>query len=203
MRTRALPQQRQSCPSGLLRFAVCAAFLLTGLTGCASMGGGGASRPLRSVEHVDLPRYMGDWFVVANIPYFAEKDCHDSVESYALRPDGGIDNRFACREDSFDAPMTQKLSTVASVYDKRTNAEWRVPFFKVLRIQYFVIDLDPEYQWAVIGHPSRRYGWVLSRTRTLPQPTYAGILERLRSQGYDTSQFVIVPHRAPATASTP
>jgi len=174
-----------------LRIAALAA-LFTLASGCAWMGGG-ASRPLRTVDHVDLQRYMGGWFVIANIPYFAEKDCYDSVEGYALLPDGRIDNRFACREKSFDAPMTPKLRTVATVHDRTTNAEWRVPFFRVIRVKYMIIDLDPDYRWAVIGHPSRRYGWIISRTRSLPSDTYAGILQRLYEQGYDTSKFVKVP----------
>jgi apolipoprotein D and lipocalin family protein len=136
---------------------------------------------------------MGGWFVIANIPYFAEKDCFDSVEGYALLPDGRIDNRFACREKSFDAPMKPRLKTIATVYDRTTNAEWRVPFYNVIRVKYFVIDLDPNYRWAVIGHPSRRYGWVISRTASLPDATYSGILERLRGQGYDPTKFVKVP----------
>jgi apolipoprotein D and lipocalin family protein len=148
------------------------------------------------VPHVDLSRYMGDWFVIANIPYFAEKNCFDSVESYALRADGRIDNWFTCREKSFDAPLKRKVTTIATVYDKQSNAEWRVPFFKALKIKYFVIDLDSDYQWAVIGHPSHRYGWIISRTRTLSEQTYLRILQRLGEQGYDPSTFVKVPQRA-------
>ena len=135
------------------RFCLLRALAVTALltvSGCVSMGGA-SSRPLRPVAHVDLPRYMGGWFVIANIPYFAEKDCFDSVEGYALRPDGRIDNKFACREKSFDAPMRPKLKTIATVYDRTSNAEWRVPFFRVVRVKYFVIDLDIDYRWAVIG----------------------------------------------------
>jgi apolipoprotein D and lipocalin family protein len=177
---------------GLLR-TLATAVMLT-LCGCVSMSGT-ASRPLRPVEHVDLQRYMGGWFVIANIPYFAEKDCFDSVEGYALRADGRIDNKFACREKSFNAPMQPKFKTIATVHDTASNAEWRVPFLKVLRVEYLVIDLDPDYRWAVIGHPSRRYGWIISRTRTLPEATYLGILERLRGQGYDERRFVKVPQK--------
>lgn len=170
---------------------------LLALTACASLGSG-KPQPgdLRPVPYVDLQRYMGDWFVIANIPYFAEKNCFDSVESYALRADGRIDNWFECREKSFDAPQKRKLTTIATVYDKRSNAEWRVPFFRVLKIKYFVIDLDAEqYRWAVIGHPSRRYGWIISRTRSLPEDLYASILLRLAAQGYDPTKFVKVPQQ--------
>jgi len=160
------------------------------LVGCASV-----KQPLRTVPHVDLPRYMGDWYVIGEIPYFAEKDCVDSIESYALRPDGDIDNWFTCRKKSFDAPMKRKLTTTAKVFDKTTNAEWRVKFFKVLSIKYLIIDLDPDYQWVVVGHPSRSYGWIMARAKTIPEATYQAILGRLGDQGYDMSKFEKVPQR--------
>jgi apolipoprotein D and lipocalin family protein len=130
------------------------------------------------------------------------------VEGSALRPDGRIDTRCACREKTYAAPMTPTLKTTATVYDRTSNAEWRVPFFRVVRVKYFVIDLDSDYRWAVVGHPSRRYGWILSRTRSLPDETYRGILERLRGQGYDPAKFVKVPHMGgelitPAGAAVP
>src|ERR1700733_15809879 len=99
---------------------------------CLATGCPPVKDPLRTVPHVDLPRYMGDWYVIANIPYFAEKDCVDSIESYALRADGDIDNWFTCRKKTFDAPMKRKVTTTATGVDKTTNAEWRVKFFKIL-----------------------------------------------------------------------
>src|ERR1700733_5169440 len=82
-------------PSGdsMSRSWVVFAGVLALLTGCTAV-----KEPLRTVSHVDLQRYMGDWYVIANIPYFAEKNCYDSIESYALRPDGAIDNWFTCRK---------------------------------------------------------------------------------------------------------
>ncbi|HVY82744.1 MAG TPA: lipocalin family protein [Steroidobacteraceae bacterium] len=166
--------------------------LLAAVAGCVSMGGK-SSRPLKAVPYVDLPRYMGGWFVIANIPTSREKDCVDSIEGYAMRPDGRIDNKFACRDGSFSAPMKRRVSTIATVYDTQSNAEWRVPLYRVLNVKYVVVDLDPNYRWAVVGHPSRRYGWILSRSRTLPDETYAGIMQRLAEQGYDTRKFQKVP----------
>ncbi len=138
-----VPHARQDLPP--LRILAAAALLT--LSGCGSRW---VARhrpgPLRPVERVDLQRYMSGWFVIANIPYFAEKGCFDSVEGYALLPDGRIDNRFACREKSFDAPMKPKLRTIATVRNQTSNAEWRVPFYGVLRVKYFIIDLDPGLQ---------------------------------------------------------
>jgi apolipoprotein D and lipocalin family protein len=171
--------------------AVMAVSALAFLIGCTAM-----KEPLRPVAHVDLPRYMGDWYVIANIPYFAEKGCVDSIESYALRPDGDIDNWFTCRKDSFDAPMKRKATAKAVVDDKVSNAVWHVTFFKVISVKYFILDLDPNYQWVAVGHPSRNYGWVMARTKSLDEVTYQGILRRLKAQGYDISRFQKVPQQA-------
>lgn len=163
--------------------------------GCRSV----ALEPL-PLPKLDLARYMGDWYVIANIPYFAEKNCFDSIESYALRTDGDIDNWFTCRKKSFAAPLERKANALAKVQDKSSNATWRVRFFKVISVKYLILDLDPQYQWVVVGHPSRRYGWIMSRSKTLPDETYKSIIGRLADQGYDTSRFEKVPQRAATVA---
>ena len=154
--------------------------------------------PLRTVEHVDLPRYMGDWRVIAIIPYFAEKDAVDSVESYALRADGRIANWFTYRKKSFDAPQ-QKFTALAWVKNHTTNAEWRVRFYGLIVAKYLILDLDPKYRWTVVGHPSRNYGWIMARGKTMPEKTYRQILQRLAAQGYDPTRFVKVPQVAQKT----
>ena len=153
------------------------------------------SKPLRPVEHVDVPRYMGNWHVIANIPYFAERGCHDSVESYALRNDGRIDNWFSCRRGSPDAKFERKANAIARITNTKNNAEWSVKFFHLISVDYLVLELDADYRWAVIGHPSRKYGWVVARETRLDDATYSSIMERVAEQGYDTGKFVKVPQR--------
>lgn len=143
---------------------------------------------------------MGDWFVFAHIPYSLEKGKVGTLDRYALRPDGKIDNIFLFRKGSLDAPL-QSWNGVAWVHDKTTNAEWRVQFVWPLRVPYLIIDLDKDYQWSVIGYPSRKLAWVLSRQPSLDPGTYAGILKRLTAQGYDTSLLKLVPQRDPALPS--
>lgn len=150
------------------------------------------STPLRTVPRVDLPRFMGDWRVIANIPYFAEKGCVDSIESYALRPDGKIENWFTYRKKSLDAPQ-KTIRAQATVVNTQTNAVWKVKFFGLISADYLVTDLDPNYQWTVIGHPSRNYGWIMAREKTLPAATYEALLDRLAAQGYDPGRFEKVP----------
>lgn len=186
-----------SRPGLLSRIPLIAGVLasIASFTGCAS-----TSKPLKTVAHVDLPRFMGDWRVIAIIPYFAEKDCVDSVESYALRKDGRIDNWFTYRKHSFDAPQ-KKFTALAWVHDKSTNAEWRVRFFGLITADYLVLDLDKDYGWTVIGHPSRNYGWIMARSKSLPDATYRDILKRLEAQGYDPARFVKVPQPSDSAAS--
>lgn len=155
--------------------------------GCAS-----TKPPLKTVRHVDLPRYMGDWRVIANIPYFAERGCVDSIESYALRPDGKIANWFRYRKGSFDAPQ-KRFDFVGRVTNSETNAEWKIRFAPFINVSYLIIDLDPAYQWTVVGHPSRKYGWIMHREKTMPEGIYRKILTRLETQGYDPKAFVKVP----------
>jgi apolipoprotein D and lipocalin family protein len=168
-------------------------FLAALCMGCTSM-----KEPLKTEQKVQLPRYMGDWYVIANIPYFAEKNCFDSVESYALRADGKIDNWFTCRKKSFDAPLKRVSTAVATVDDAGSNASWTVKFFKVLSVKYLILNLDPDYQWVVVGHPSRRYGWIMARSKSLDGPTYQRIVRSLPEQGYDPAKFQLVPQRSPA-----
>src|SRR4029077_14862942 len=87
------------------------------------------------------------------------------------------------------------------VHHKFTNAEWRVRFFKVISVKYLVLDLDPDYQWVAVGHPSRNYGWIMARSQGLADPVYKGILQRLGEQGYDTGKFEKVPQQQAASAS--
>jgi apolipoprotein D and lipocalin family protein len=155
--------------------------------GCAT-----ATRPpLRTVAHVDLDRYLGDWYVIANIPYFLENGKVATLDRYAKRPDGRMDNIYIFRR-SFDAPE-QEWRGISWVHNPETNAEWRVQFIWPFRVPYLVIDLDPDYRWAVIGHPSRNYFWILARERSLPDDIYRGILERAAAQGYDPSRVAKVP----------
>lgn len=161
------------------------------LSSCATLP---SRPPLKTVAAVDLPRFMGDWHVFSHIPYSLERGKVGTLDRYALRPDGRIQNTFLFRRGSLDAPL-KEWKGVAWVHDKKSNAVWRVQFVWPFRVPFLVIDLDPDYQWAVIGYPSRKLGWVLSRQTTLDDATYGSILKRMVQQGYDASLLVKVPQR--------
>lgn len=155
-------------------------------------GGCAAGKPLRTVEKVDLQRYLGDWYEIASFPNRFQKGCVASMATYTLEPDGRIGVFNQCREKTLDGPVRSVRGT-ARVVDTATNAKLKVTFFWPFYGSYWVIDLDPDYRWAVVGHPGRNYLWVLSRTPALDTDVYEGILGRLRAQDYDVTRLRRTP----------
>jgi len=158
------------------------------LAGCAHAPPG---PPLRTVEHVDLQRYMGKWYEIATIPMSFQKGCVGVTASYALRKDGDVDVVNTCRKERLDGPERSVEGKAWSV--DPSGARLEVQFFWPFHGAYWIIDLDPDYQWAVVGNPGREYLWILSRTPQMKEKTYEGILERLRAQAYDVSRLVKTP----------
>ena len=154
--------------------------------------------PLRTVEHVDLERYMGDWFVIGTIPWFVEKNNVGTMDIYKMRPDGKIDITYAFHKKSLDAPR-KEMRAVARVVDTRTNAEWRVQFLWPFEAPFLVIDLDADYSWTTIGYPDRSLIWIMSRKPEVTEADYARALEAAKAQGYDVSKIVRVPQRVRQT----
>jgi len=149
-----------------------------------------AQAPLRTVSHVDLERYTGTWYEIASFPQRFQKGCTASSAVYTLRADGTIQVVNKCNRDSLDGRETIARGR-ARVVDRDSNAKLKVTFFWPFWGDYWIIDLDPEYRFAVVGHPNRNYLWILSRKRTMDPPVYSGILDRLRAQGYDVSRLQV------------
>ena len=145
--------------------------------------------PLRTVEKVDLSRYLGTWYEIASFPHSFQKGCTASTANYTLRADGEIDVVNRCRKNSLDGPE-QVAHGRARVVDKQSNARLEVSFFGPFWGPYWVVDLGADYEYAVVGHPGRDYLWILSRTPTLAPEVYEGILRRLAEQQYPTERLV-------------
>ena len=171
--------------AGLLMLLFCAPVI----TGVAAAGpGAAAKRPLETVPHVDLTRYTGTWYEIASYPQRFQKGCTGTVATYTLRSDGTVEVLNRCARDSLNGRVTVARGR-ARVVDKTSNAKLMVSFFWPFWGAYWIIDLGHDYEYAVVGHPSRKYLWVLSRTPTMAPAVYEGILERLRAQGYDTGRL--------------
>lgn len=162
------------------------------LAGCLLVGCAAERPALRTVTSVDLQRMEGIWYVTHHIPYWLEEGKVATADEYRLRPDGRMDNTYIFRRGSFDAPE-ERWHGVAWVHDTTTNAHWKVRFIWPFSIDYLIIDRDADYGWVAVGHPSRDYFWILSRTRALPAATVDGIMARAADQGYDRTRFAAVP----------
>jgi apolipoprotein D and lipocalin family protein len=145
--------------------------------------------PLQTVAHVELARYLGNWYEIASFPQSFQRGCTATTATYTLRDDGQLDVMNRCRLGSLDGKEKAALGR-ARVVDRVTNAQLEVSFFRPFWAPYWIVDLAQDYSYAVVGHPGRDYLWILSRTPTMNDVTYQSILARLRVQGYETSRLV-------------
>ncbi len=161
------------------------------------LGWGGLARPaLQTVSSVDLTRYMGRWYSIASIPTPFERRCAaGTTAEYTLLPNGRVEvvNRCYTAQGSQDTARGN-----AWIPDPSDPAKLRVSFVRFLGLwwfgaPYWIIDLAEDYTYAVVGHPSRRYGWILSRTPCLPEAVLEGIFQRLETQGYLRDAFQRIP----------
>jgi apolipoprotein D and lipocalin family protein len=139
---------------------------------------------LTVVDLVDLERYLGKWYEIASYPAWFQKGCTGSTAEYSLLPDGRIQVINSCRKGGLDGKLKESKGK-AEVVDTVTNAKLKVWFFWPFKGNYWIIELDPDYQWAVVGEPSRKYLWILSRTPTMDEAIYQEILGRLPQKCYD------------------
>jgi apolipoprotein D and lipocalin family protein len=161
--------------------------LIAAAAGATALAGA-ASRPLEAVSHVDIQRYLGTWYEIATIPQRFQKDCVRVTAHYSLRADGKIEVVNTCRKKTLDG-KAKSVRGKAWIVDKTTNAKLKVSFFWPFAGDYWIIDLDEDYQWAVVGHPARTYLWILSRTPRMDDALYDELLARIAAKGYDLAKI--------------
>ena len=171
------------------RFRVLAYALALGGTLALGLGGALAhaqAAAVRSVPVVDLARYVGKWYEIAAFPMFFQRRCiGDATAEYSFRPDGDIAVVNRCRtEDGFDEAVGKAWAVEGS-----GNARLKVSFFWPFRADYWIVGLDEDYRWAVVGNPNRKYLWVLSRTPRLSSEQLDQALQAAAGQGYDLGQL--------------
>jgi apolipoprotein D and lipocalin family protein len=165
-----------------------------GLSALAACASGPSQAPIETVERVDLERFMGDWYVIANIPTFIEKGAHNAIESYKLDPDGSIATTFTFRKDGLDGEL-KTYTPRGFVEDRRSNAVWGMQFVWPIKGDFRIVWLDEAYSQTVIGRNKRDYVWIMARQPTMPEADYRRIVEFLAAQGYDTTKIQKVPQR--------
>ena len=159
------------------------------LSGCAT-----TEAPLPTVAAVDLKRYAGTWYEVAHLPNWFQKKCvADTRATYALEGER-VSVLNACRTaaGSFD-----EARGIARVVAGSGNAKLRVSFFRPFYGDYWVLALDPDYRWVLVGEPGRDYAWILARSPQLDAATLEALLARAEALGFDRRAFLMTPHTRP------
>ena len=168
------------------------------LAGCAAK-----SSDLQALDRqIDIARFMGDWHVVASIPidlpFASEAEAFDAVETYRLNEKGEIDITYVFRDGGFDGEL-KTMRQRGWVHDKERGTEWRVQFLWPFRSAYLIAWLDDEYTRTIVGVPSRRYVWVMSRDPNLDENELEELSARVGALGYDVTQLRRVPQRTPSS----
>lgn len=161
------------------------------ISGCSTM------KPIPTVPQVDLPRFMGDWYVIGNIPTFPEKGAHNAIENYELKEDGRIATTFTFNADSFDGEKKQYNPT-GFVKDTGTNASWDMQLLWPFKAEYKIVYLDEDYQHTIIGRSKRDYIWIMAREPIIPAAKYQELLDFAKDLSYDTRKILKVPQQPKA-----
>ena len=167
-------------------FALMLAILITACT---------TGPPIHTVESVNIEQFMGDWYVVASIPTFIEKDAYNAIESYRLAEDGTIETTFSFNKGSFAGPR-KVYRPRGFIQDKQSNAVWGMRFFWPFKAEYRIIYLTEDYSQTVIGRTKRDYVWIMARKPAIPEDDYNRILAFLRQEGYELDKLRKVPQQA-------
>jgi apolipoprotein D and lipocalin family protein len=151
---------------------------------------------ITTVERVDLERFMGYWYVIANIPTFIERDAYNAVESYRLTDEGAVATTFTFRRGGFDGERKVYRPT-GFVRDRDSNAVWGMQFIWPFKADFRIVYLDEDYTQTIIGRNKRDYVWIMARLPSIPETDYQNLLRLLADEGYDIDQIQRVPQRWP------
>jgi apolipoprotein D and lipocalin family protein len=161
--------------------------LLCLLSACGTTG----TAPLQQVSDVNLERYMGVWYEIASYPNRFQKGCSCTQATYSLTPSGEVRVENICTKKG----KVVRTKGNAKVVANTGNAQLKVSFFWPFYGDYHIIMLDSEYQWAVVGHPSRKYLWVLSREKSLPVSVWETVARQLPTNGYSEEKLMWTDHK--------
>ncbi len=162
--------------------------LLLTLAACSS------PPPIRIATAVDLERFMGDWYVIANIPTFIETNAYNAMESYRLAEDGTVPTTFSFREGGFEGERKTYHPT-GYIIDTQSNAVWGMQFIWPIKADYRIIYVDDAYNHTIIGRIQRDYVWLMARTPQVSEVEYQRFLQLIAEEGYDVSKVRKVPQR--------
>ncbi len=150
------------------------------------------NQELKVIPHLDLERFQGTWFEIAHNPWFVEKNCFAMIAHYKLTNEGKIGVTNVCRKNGFEGKIS-KMNGTGWVVEPKTQAKWKVQFIWPFKLDYWVIDVGDDYQYAVVGEPDKENVWILSRKPQLDQKLITLIIESTKAKGYDLSKLIWTP----------
>lgn len=167
-----------------------------------SMAVGAQSRAPVAVEHADFDRFMGKWYEIARLPNHLERECtRDVVTTYERRTDSAFRVTYVCRRTDGDE---ERIQGVARIRDMASHAKLELRFAPLALAwwpfvwdDWWILELGPDYGYMMIGDPSRQTLWIFSRTRTLDDAVYQGLVAHAAGQGYDTQRLIKTPQSPP------
>lgn len=168
--------------------------VILGMLTTPVLAGAAAAEPRspEAVPSLDLNRYAGKWYEIARLPNRFQRECAgETTATYSLRDDGKITVLNQCR--AADGRVKSAKGTAKLASAKGPNSKLKVTFFWPFYGDYWVIGLDPDYKWALVGGPDRKYLWILSREADMDEALFGRILELARGQGYDVSRLLRAP----------
>lgn len=152
------------------------------------------SQELKTVDNVDLTRYAGKWYEIASFPQRFQKGCLCTTAEYTLTDKDYVIVENRCNKDSINGKESY-IKGKAFLVKNTGNAKLKVQFFWPFRGKYWIIDLGEDYSYAVVGHPNRKYLWILSRTPVMEQKIYNEILKRAKDKGFDIGKLKMTIQR--------
>ncbi|WP_372017442.1 lipocalin family protein [Pseudoxanthomonas sp. 10H] len=173
--------------------------IATLLTACA---GGSHPRPIEPVAHVDIDRFMGDWYVIASIPTPMEREAVNAVESYSRGADGRIDTVFRYRAGRPDGEL-ETMTPTGFVREGSGNAVWGMRFVWPVKAEYIIASLAPDYSDTIVARSKRDYVWIMARSPSLPEARYRELVRQVAAMGYDTGRLRRVPQHWPEAQPRP
>lgn len=154
-----------------------------------------AAEPVTAVETLDLSRYAGHWHEIAHLPVSFQRRCAGEITAqYSLRSDGSIGVRNACRTHEGERAAVEGVARQVEGHPARLQVRFApgwLGWLPMVWADYWVLALDPDYQWALVGEPGRRYLWFLSREPSMDAGVFARLRQRAEEMGYDLSSLIV------------
>ena len=147
-----------------------------------------AQNSLHTVLEVDLNRYAGKWYEIASFPQYFQKGCNCTTAEYTLTDKGYVVVENRCNKDSITGKEAY-IKGKAFIVENTGNAKLKVQFFWPFKAKYWIIELADDYSYAVVGHPNKKYLWILSRTPFMNETIYRQITERIKEKGFDITKL--------------